>query len=145
MPQRCARPAVCLCSNALNERAHWPTFLHCLVSFLRLLNLLSAGDRKWALQKRQETRGGALPELSRMLAGWEVFPFHPRNRPDSRDVPGGALRILPRHTEIRGRDTSVGSEEKGNGTSMVRYDPNLLADACYLLRNENATAADGFL
>lgn len=64
--------------------------------------MLYAADRKWALQ-RQETRGGAFPVLSRMLAEREVFPFHPRNRRDSSHVPREALRVLPRHTEIRER------------------------------------------
>ncbi len=137
---QCHEVAVCLCSNPLNERAHWAAFLHCLLEFL--FNLLFAVDRKWALQ-RQETRGGAFAEPSRMLAGWEVFPFHPRNRGDSSYVPGEALRILPRHTEIRKR--RVSGQRKEKGTSMVGYDLNLLTDSCYLLRNKNATVADGFL
>lgn len=90
-----------------DERADGPAFLH-RISFLCLLNLLHTVDRKWALQRLQ---GGAFPEFSSMLAGWEVFPFYPRNRWDSRCVPKGALRVLPRRMEIR-EEMRLRSEER---------------------------------
>lgn len=57
---------------------------------------------------------------------WEDRAFQdagPRNRGESSRVPGEALRLLPRHTEIRGRDESQ-VRRKGKSTSAAGYDPD---------------------
>lgn len=103
---------VWLSSHLLHREGHLPAFFLILFHGISVPPQLAACCRRGSEDFKREK--------------WEDRAFQdagPRNRGESSHVPGEALRLLPRNTEIRGRDESQ-VRRKGKSTSAAGYDPD---------------------